>query len=192
MSAPESTGLTWMPGCARRSDPTSWRYGSPIWSMTRVGFPWLSPAEQLVRRALEQFQTAETAEAPLRAEAQLDLEFLNLQQWKTDDQLDRESHEKPTLVIDQIGEPYRQLVGSLRRAHPGIQGSPVDSGAGLETPERYQGAIRHIERIGGAKAAREEAFKGAVGPGWGYYRLYTEYVEDEGRASDPEALFDQA
>ena len=152
----------------------------------------LSPAEQLVRRALEQFQTAETAEAPLRAEAQLDLEFLNLQQWKTDDQLDRESHGKPTLVIDQIGEPYRQLVGSLRRAHPGIQVSPVDSGADIDTAERYQGAIRQIERTGGAKAAREEAFKGAVGPGWGYYRLYTEYVEDEGRASDPAALFDQA
>lgn len=139
--------------------------------------------------AMSRWSTADTAENPMRVEGEKDLEFLNLQQW---DKADADARQV-ALVIDQIGEPYRQLVGQFRRAHPGIQLSPVDSGADIETAERYQGAIRHVEATGGAKAAREEAFKGCVGPGWGYYRLFTEFeYSQEGRIpDDPQAIFDQ-
>jgi len=138
---------------------------------------------------LGEFQTANTAEDGQRAEGKIDLEFLNLKQWGKE-KAAREDSGKPTLTIDQIGEPYRQLVGALRKAHPGIQVAPVDNGADKVTAERYQGAIRHIERTGGAKPAREEAFKGCVGPGWGYYRLYADWDYQDG-AQDPAALFDQ-
>lgn len=137
--------------------------------------------------ALTRWRTAETAEGPQRTEGELDLRFLNLDQWETGDKDNRAI----ALTIDQIGEPYRQLVGQFRRAHPGIQVSPVDNGADVETAERYQGAIRYIESAGGAKAAREEAFKGMVGPGWGYYRLYTQLEYEDQPPSDPAATFDQ-
>lgn len=146
-------------------------------------------AVEFLTLAMDRFKAVEAAEADMRKEGKIDLEFLNLQQWGEEGK-DRLANGKPTLVIDQIGEPYRQLVGSLRRAHPGIQVGPVDNGADKQTAERYQGAVRHIEVTGGAKAAREEAFKGVVGPGWGYYRLYADWDYSD-RAADPAALFDQ-
>lgn len=147
--------------------------------------------------AMNQWRTADTAEGggagSMRYEGTLDLKFLNLQQWDENDERDRLAENKPTLVIDQIGEPYRQLVGQQRQARPAIQINPVDNGADQDTADVFQGLIRHIETTGGAKAARDEAFKGAVGPGWGYYRIITEYEYDQ---SDPAKqmgpeLFDQ-
>lgn len=147
--------------------------------------------------AMAQWRTADTAEGggagSMRHEGTLDLKFLNLQQWDENDERDRLAENKPTLVIDQIGEPYRQLVGQQRQARPAIQINPVDNGADQDTADVFQGLIRHIEVTGGAKAARDEAFKGAVGPGWGYYRIITEYEYDQAdpaRAMGPE-LFDQ-
>ena len=125
----------------------------------------------------------------MRTEGEIDLQFLNLDQWT---QADKDS--RPiALTIDQIGEPYRQLVGSMRASKPAIQINPVDNGADIDTAEVFQGLIRHVEITGHAKAAREEAFKGAVGPGWGYYRLYTEFehAQDGRLPDDPRALFDQ-
>lgn len=150
-----------------------------------------SHTNPFLARALEDWQTANTAEEKLRQEAEKDLRFLNLEQWEPEDKGAREDEHKPTLVIDQIGEPYRQLVGQQRQAKPAIQVSPVDNGADQDTAEVFQGLIRHIETTGNAKAARDQAFKSAVGMGWGYYRLLTEYEHDEEPGGDPAAIFDQ-
>jgi len=148
--------------------------------------------DSFLRTALARWQTANTAETELRTLGERDQAFLNLDQWDADALARRGSSwpPRPSLTIDQIGEPYRQLVGSMRSAKPGIQVNPVDNGADPDTAEVLQGLIRHIELTGGAKAAREEAFKSAVGMGWGYYRLVSEYEQDTAGAP-PEALFDQ-
>lgn len=128
--------------------------------------------------ALSRWRTVDTAEEPMRKEGQIDLEFLDLKQWDADIVRDR-GDSRPCLTIDQIGEPYRQLVGQQRQAKPAIQINPVDNGADIDTAEVFQGLIRHIEVTGGAKAARDEAFKGIVGPGWSYYRIITDYDYDQ-------------
>lgn len=150
-----------------------------------------------ITKALTQWRTADTAEGggagSMRYEGLLDQKFLNLQQWDENDERDRLAANKPTLVIDQIGEPYRQLTGQLRRARPAIQINPVDNGADIDTAEVFQGLYRHIEVTGGAKPARDEAAKGMCGPGWGYYRVITEFEYDNAdptRQPGPE-LFDQ-
>jgi hypothetical protein len=139
--------------------------------------------------ALNQWRSADSAESggegSLRFEGELDLQFLNLQQWDPNDERDRLASDKPALVIDQIGEPYRQLTGQLRRAKPSIQINPVDNGADVDTAEIYQGLYRHIEMTGHAKAARDEAAKGMCGPGWGYYRLITDFEYDSTEALQP-------
>ena len=145
----------------------------------------------LLTLALSRWATADTAENPMRVEGEKDLQFLNLEQWDPDVVSSR-GESRPCLTIDQIGEPYRQLVGQMRSSKPAIQINPVDNGADIDTAEVFQGLIRHVENTGHAKAAREEAFKGAVGPGWGYYRLYTEFEYDNDIAGgNVAALFDQ-
>ena len=123
--------------------------------------------------ALDRWRACDTAESMQREEGEKDLRFLNLEQWDPQDERDR--GDRPTLVIDQIGEPFRQLIGRQKSAKPGILAVPVDSGADVDTAEVYQGLIRHIENKGHAKQARDEAFKSAAGIGFGYYRIVTEY-----------------
>ena len=146
------------------------------------------PTNPFLTRALTRWGVANTFEGPMRTEGEKDLQFLNLEQWEKTI-IDQRGESRPCLTIDQIGEPYRQLVGQMRASKPSLQITPVDSGADIDTAEAYQGLIRHVEQTGGAKAAREEAFKGAVGPGWGYYRLYTDFEYSD--SPDPIALFDQ-
>lgn len=135
-----------------------------------------------LQTALSRWRTVDTAEGggkgSMRYEGQVDLQFLNLQQWDPDVEAAR-GDSRPCLTIDQIGEPYRQLVGQQRQAKPSIQINPVDNGADLDTAEVFQGLIRHIEITGGAKAARDEAFKSVVAAGWGYYRILTDYDYDQ-------------
>ena len=155
-----------------------------------------SPDNAFLVKALSQWRTSDTAEGggagSMRYEGTLDLKFLNLQQWDENDERDRLAENKPTLVIDQIGEPYRQLTGALRRARPAIQFNPVDDKADIDTAEIAQGLYRHIETTGGAKAARDEAAKGMCGPGWGYYRLITDFEYDQAQAGELTAeMFDQ-
>ena len=142
--------------------------------------------------AMSRWQTSSTHEEPRRVEGEKDLRFLNLQQWDQDDETYRKGAGKPSLVIDQIGEPYRQLLGQISSARPALQINPVDSGADIDTAEVFQGLIRHIEISGGAKAARLQGFKGCIGPGWGYYRVLTDYEYDEpgGEGAGAE-VFDQ-
>jgi hypothetical protein len=140
--------------------------------------------------ALERWRSADTAETIQRDEGQKDLRFLNLEQWDPQDERDR--NDRPTLVIDQIGEPFRQLIGRQKAAKPSILAVPVDSGADVDTADVFQGLIRHIESKGHAKHARDEAFKSAVAVGFGYYRLIAEY-ENQGDTQAPvDELFDQS
>ena len=146
--------------------------------------------QAFLNTAMDQWRTCETAESVQRQEAEKDLAFLNLDQWDKQDERDREN--RPTLTIDQIGEPFRQLIGRQRATKPSIQAIPVDSGADVETAEVYQGLIRHIENKGHAKTARDEAFKSAAAVGFGYYRIVTEY-ENEGDTTAPmDSMFDQS
>ena len=140
--------------------------------------------------ALRRWETCNTAEAKQRTEGQKDLRFLNLEQW---DPVDRQNRsDRPTLTIDQIGEPFRQLIGRQKAAKPSILAVPVDSGADIETAEIYQGLIRHIENKGHAKNARDEAFKGAAAVGFGYYRIITTYEHEQDATAPMDVLFDQS
>ena len=143
-----------------------------------------------IQQAMKRWETANTAEAKMRLEGEIDGQFLNLDQWDKADKDARESSGKPTLTIDQIGEPFRQGVGQMRGAKPTIQVNPVDSGADQDTAEVFQGLIRHIEITGGAKAARDESFKSAFGIGLGYHRILAEFANVD--QDNPEAIFDQS
>ena len=147
-------------------------------------------SREFLNTALDQWRSAETAESVQREEAEKDLRFLNLEQWDPQDERDR--GDRPTLVIDQIGEPFRQLIGRQRSAKPSLLTVPVDSGADIDTADVYQGLIRNIENKGHAKSARDEAFKSAVAVGFGYYRIVTEYENEGDRNAPQESLFDQS
>ena len=147
-------------------------------------------SRDFLNTAMDRWRSCDTAESNQRQEGEKDLRFLNLEQWDPQDERDRE--DRPTLVIDQIGEPFRQLIGRQKAAKPSILAVPVDSGADIDTAEVYQGLMRHIENKGHAKTARDEAFKAAAAVGFGYYRIVTDYEHEGDDTAPPETLFDQS
>lgn len=142
--------------------------------------PSTDPLTTFLATARKRWKTAADAEADNRAEGFEDLRFLNLQQWPERIKQLRSTpgRERPCLTIDQIGEPFRQLTNKQRESHPAIHVSPEDGEANDETAEVLQGIIRAIEYDSDAQVAYATAFEGAVGIGWGYARLRSEFEGD--------------
>ena len=104
----------------------------------------MADAQEFLNLAVERYTTVTDAEQGQRKEGKIDIEFLNLEQWDPAIKNAR-SGERPCLVVDQIGEPFRQMLGRQRAARPSILVHPVDDGADIDTARVYQELIRNIE-----------------------------------------------
>jgi len=87
--------------------------------------------------------------------------------------------DRPTLVVDQIGQYHAQVVNQWRRDRLGVKVSPGDGGT-VQQAETLDGIIREIEYCSMAHIAYDTAFDNAVSNGWGFWRILTEYVDDRG------------
>jgi hypothetical protein len=136
--------------------------------------------QTFLARARSRWRSANEAETDNRAQGYEDLRFLNLDQWPDRIKQLRSvpGRERPCLTIDQIGEPFRQLTNRQRESRPAIHINPEDGTANAETAEVLQGIIRAIEYDSDAQIAYATAFEGAVGIGWGYARLRSEFDGD--------------
>jgi hypothetical protein len=136
--------------------------------------------QAFITRARKQWKTAADAEKDNRADAYEDLQFLNLEQWSAGikELRSQPGREKPCLTIDQIGEPFRQLTNKQRESRPAIHINPEDGDANQATADVLQGLVRAIEYDSDAQIAYATAFEGAVGIGWGYARLRSEFDGD--------------
>lgn len=139
--------------------------------------PIESPLAAFMHTARQQWLTADEAEGDNRKQGLIDLEFLNLQQWPQGikDEREKVGQERPCLVIDQIGEPFRQLTNKVREARSAVKIVPEDGDADPKVAEKLQEIVRGIEYASDASIAYVTAFEGAAGPGWGYARLLAEY-----------------
>lgn len=118
-------------------------------------------------------------------------------QWDDEDRSIREQAGRPCLTEDNLGPFLRNVCNEQRKNKPGVQVNPVDSGSDPDTAEIAQGLIRHIEYSSNADTAYDTAFRWAAATGRGFYRLTTDYVDQEGfeqeilikRCPDPWLVF---
>lgn len=110
-----------------------------------------------------------------------DLRFCDPQgQWSEDDRRAREQAGRPCLTEDRLGPFLMQVCNEQRKNKPGVQVNPVDDSGDPETAEVIQGLIRHIEYNSNADTAYDTAFEWAVRCGRGFYRICTDYSDQEG------------
>lgn len=109
-----------------------------------------------------------------------DLRFCDPQtQWSDAERASREEDGRPVLTEDRLGPFLLQVCNEQRKNKPGVTVNPVDDGADVETAEVLQGLIRHIEYDSNADTAYDTAFESAVRVGRGFYRICTEYADDD-------------
>lgn len=86
---------------------------------------------------------------------------------------------RPCLTINVLPHHVKQVTNEMRQMRPSIRVLPVDDGADIETAKVLQGLCRHIENRSDADVVYATAGKTAVIGGVGYWRITTEYIDEE-------------
>jgi len=135
--------------------------------------------EELLRLARERFTAAADYESENREWAVEDLEFIAGNQWPQTIESARNDSHQPCLTINRLPGFIRQLVSDARQNMPSIKVHPVDDNSDPDTAEIYNGLIRQIAMASQADQAYDTAIEGSASAGFGYFRILTEYADDD-------------
>jgi hypothetical protein len=143
-----------------------------------------SEDEKLIEQAHKEFEQDYEYESDSREAWKLDLRFANGDpdnkfQWDAAYVKDREINKRPCLTINKVKIHNRQITNEARQNKPSVRVYPVDSGADKETAKIFNGIIRHIETNSDAETAYDMASDFAVDAGIGYWRVITDYADDD-------------
>jgi hypothetical protein len=146
--------------------------------------------EAFLRVAHQRFKESADAWSSLRTKMLADKQFYSGEHWDQKQATERKAQDLPCLVIDRLKQPKRQITNGLMAARPGIQISPVDSGADVDTANALQGLVRNIERQSHAEVVYGTGLDDAVVCGLGFWRVGVEWAHDgQPDPEDPEAYF---
>lgn len=141
----------------------------------------LSNLPAFFARMRKEFTAASEALTEIHEEARLDWKFRigGEHQWDPKVFKRRKDAGRPCYSINRMPQFLRQVTGEQKKNRPGIEISPVGSGADVETAEIQQGLVRHIERTSDAEQAYDTAFDHMATGGFGFVRVLSDYVHDD-------------
>ena len=147
---------------------------------------------EFLTTARDRFKLADTADSKQSAREREAIAFEDGDQWPADVKTARKGLQptggqasipaRPTLVINKVKEPVRQILNQERSSDIGVELVPADDFGDLGiTPDDTEvllreGMVRRIQRDSNAADARTWAFKRAVIAGRGYYMVMTRYL----------------
>ena len=85
---------------------------------------------------------------------------------------------RPCLTINKLPQHVRQVTNDQRQNRPSGKVIPADDRADPQVAEIYDGVVRHIEYRSDADVAYDTACENQVTFGEGYWRLLTEYCDE--------------
>jgi hypothetical protein len=146
------------------------------------------PAD-ILATARNRMQMALAAYSDSREDELDDLRFMagspdNQWQWPQDVLATRGSvqgqtvNARPCLTINKLPQHVRQVTNDQRQNRPSGKVIPVDDKADVEVAEIFDGIVRHIEYISDADVAYDTACDNQVTYGEGYFRILTEYCDE--------------
>lgn len=136
--------------------------------------------KDVISDALEAFRLSEEAESDNREAWIDDVRFARLgEQWPEAVKRQRELDGRPCLTINRLPSMIRQVLNDARQNDPAIKVHPVGYGASRETAKILDGLIRNIEYTSNADVAYDTALEGAAYGGFGYFRISTDYADDD-------------
>ncbi len=158
--------------------------------------------EDIVNEAKKRYKRCEEWESSARENYLYDLKFVegdssNLFQWPDGIARSRSQVDRPCLTVNKTKKHCLQIINDARQNESSIQIRAVGSGASEEAAEIREGIIRHIEYQSNAQAAYACATDTQVKGGIGYYRVTTDYADEDSfdqeiyirRVSDPLSIY---
>jgi len=122
---------------------------------------------------------ANDADSNNRSEALEDLKFAAGDQWPVEIQNSRTLEARPCLTINKVDAYCRQICNQQRQQRPRMKAHGMNTEADAHMAGVISGIFRHIEVQSDADAAYDTAFDFAVRMGWGYFRVVTDYRDDD-------------
>lgn len=134
--------------------------------------------ETLHKRALARFKVLDDYWQENLKLALEDIQFRAGDEWPDDIKSKREEKKRPCLTFRR-GEQYiRQVVNDGRQNRPAIKYRPIDSGSDVKVAKAFMGLARDIQSKSNADDAYDTSLDCAVGSGFGYFRVLTEYAHE--------------
>lgn len=135
---------------------------------------------KIIDEAKDFLKLCNDADTMNRQEALEDLKFVSGgDQWPVDLQNSRNLESRPVLTINKLDGYCRQVTNQQRQQRPRIKVHPTNTQADVKTAEIIEGICRHIEINSNADNAYDTAFDHAVRMGWGFWRVTTDYVNQD-------------
>ena len=135
--------------------------------------------EAFLSKVVKRFARVESAESINRQKAVEDLRFKAGDQWPEQIRATRTIEKRPCLTINKMKTFVHQIVNDQRQNRPAINVSPVGDRSDPETAKMLKGLIKQIERTSNADVAYDTGFDSAVSVGWGYWRVLTDYEDED-------------
>ncbi len=140
--------------------------------------------EELLRTARKRFEDSYDAEKENRDRYIDDTKFSTTADQWPDEVKQLRGPGRPALTINKLNAVLKQIIGDYRQNEIAIKVRPADSNADVEIAEIYDGLIRNIQDQSKANIAYTTAFECAARGGFGYFRVTTEYSNDDSFEQD--------
>ncbi|RPW28496.1 hypothetical protein IPC756_23450 [Pseudomonas aeruginosa] len=140
--------------------------------------------DEIVQEAKERFKYALDFEDSFRKLFVDDLKFCsadsdNGYQWPNDLRKNREIDARPCLTINKTRQHVLLITNDAKQNKPSVKVQATGGDATYEAAQVFEGVVRHIEYISNAQDAYDTALEHQVQGGVGYWRVVTDYVDDE-------------
>lgn len=133
-----------------------------------------------IKDAIEAFDRAAEADSDNRKAWIEDFKFARLgEQWSDAERRQREQDGRPTLTLNKLPAFIRQVTNDARQNKPSLKFHPVGDGADQDTAGILDGLARNIEYTSSADVAYDTALDHAVTGGYGYWRVNTDYAQED-------------
>lgn len=152
------------------------------------------------KKALSKFHVSASFFSKQREREQEDLKFIDFdEQWAPQVKASRAGNQtvsglpptpaRPAITINQLRGPCQQVAAQRRNAKLALAFAPKGSGAKQELAEAFEDIVRAIQVESRANVARNWGADRAEKAGLGWYRIDTDYCEDD--PNDPASFNDQ-
>lgn len=138
--------------------------------------------KDILEEANERFELIQSVDKDNRDNYRADLQFVYAPgaQWPEDVRVQRNTWKELCLEFNQLKQFVAQVVNDQLQNRPGIRVHPAAGDASEEVAEIEQGMIRAIEYDSKADDVYKNAFKLAVAGGRGWWRVVSEYEDNDG------------
>lgn len=137
----------------------------------------MASPNKTVELGIKLWKRASDAESDTRQKGLEADKFRAGEQWPENVRASRATDSRPCLTFNRMGQFTRQVTNDMRMNRPSLRIDPVGD-ADVDTAKIFEGLVRHIQVASNADVAYDCAGESAVGKGWGYFRIVTDYVDE--------------